>query len=220
MTASGARPAPSYLGLYLVTDTALCGSRGVGETVRAAVRGGVSAVQVRDPAATGRELCALASAVRDVLAGTGVPLVVNDRADVALAVGADGVHVGQHDLDPVSARRLLGTGAIVGLSVSTLDELSAAATLPAGTVDYLGVGPVWSTTTKPEAAAPLGVGGTATLTTAATAATLPCVAIGGIHPRNAAAVRGAGVAGLAVVSAICSAADPEVAARELAGAAR
>lgn len=212
--AAGATDA--LLRLYLVTDTALCGPRGVPETVRAALRGGVSVVQVRDPDASGRELCALTAAVREVLAGTGVPLVVNDRVDVALAVGADGVHVGQDDLAATAVRRLLGPHALVGLSVSTSEEVAAARALPSGTVDYLGVGPVWATPTKPQAARPLDVEGTAAL--AAAAAGIPCVAIGGIHAHNAADARRSGVAGIAVVSGICAAADPAAAALALGGA--
>lgn len=200
------------LTLYLVTDGALCGDRGVVETVRAALAGGITAVQVRDPRATTRELCALTAAVHAVLAGTGVPLVVNDRLDVALAVGAEGVHLGQGDLDPADARRIGGPDLLIGLSVSTLEQVADAAARPAGTLDYLGVGPVQATATKPEAAAPLGLDGTARL---AAASPLPCVAIGGIGPADAAAVRATGVAGLAVVSAICTALDPAAAAAAL-----
>ena len=205
---------PLDLSLYLVTDTVLCGDRGVVETVRAALRGGVTAVQVRDPHATTRELCALCEAVQQVLAGTGVPMVVNDRLDVALAIGADGVHLGQHDLTPEHARRLAGPGLVVGLSVSTEEELAQAAWLPPGVVSYFGVGPVAATPTKPDAARALGLDGTAALVAASP---LPCVAIGGISIANALAVRVTGVAGLAVVSAICAATDPEAAAAALLG---
>jgi len=204
------------LDLYLVTDTALCGGRGVVDTVRAALRGGVSAVQVREPVVTTRELCDLTSALRGVLEGTGVPLIVNDRVDVALATGADGVHVGQQDLDPVLARALVGD-LLVGLSVTTLEEAAAAEALPEGTVDYLGVGPVLATATKPDAAAALGLEATAAVVAATR---LPCVAIGGIDALNAAEVRRTGVDGVAVVSAICAAADPAAAATRLRGGTR
>jgi thiamine-phosphate pyrophosphorylase len=203
---------PLDLSLYLVTDTALCGDRGVVETVRAALPGGVTAVQVRAPSATTRELCALSLAVHQVLAGSGVPLLVNDRLDVALAVGAEGVHLGQDDLAPEHARRLGGPDLLIGLSVSTLEQVARTTTLPHGWLDYLGVGPVHATATKPEAAAPLGLSGTAQLVAASP---LPCVAIGGIGAGNAAAVRATGVAGLAVVSAVCAAADPASAAAAL-----
>lgn len=204
----------SRLGLYLVTDTVLCGARGVAETVRAAVAGGVTTVQLREPELTTRDLCALAHEVLEVLRDTKVPLVVDDRADVAHAVGADGVHVGQDDLDPVSARRLLGSDAIVGLSVTNAEQTATADDLPLETVDYLGVGPVWSTPSKTDAAAPLGLGG---LRAAVGATDLPCVAIGGIHAGNAPAVRATGVDGIAVVSAVCAADRPAEAAQELIG---
>jgi thiamine-phosphate pyrophosphorylase len=200
------------LDLYLVADSGLCGARGLVDTVAAAVAGGVTAVQLREPGATTRELCRLGEALQRVLAGTGVPLVVNDRVDVALVVGAAGVHLGQSDLDVRAARRLVGEDLLIGLSVSTLEEVAEAARLPAGTVDHLGVGPVFATATKPEAAAPLGLERTAALRAATD---LPCVAIGGIGPANVAQVRATGVAGVAVVSAICTADDPAAAAARL-----
>lgn len=195
------------LDLYLVTDRVLCGARGVVETVRQALPGGVSAVQVREPHATTLELCALSRALLQVLDGTGVPLLVNDRLDVALAVGAHGVHLGQSDL-PVGDARRIAPDLLVGLSVSTPGEVASAPTW----LDYLGVGPVEPTATKPEAARPLGLEGTADLVRQAR---VPCVAIGGIGPANAAAVRATGVAGIAVVSAICAAPDPRAAAAAL-----
>ncbi len=199
--------------VYLVTDTALCGGpAGVVDTVRRAVAGGVTAVQVRDPLATTRDLAALSAAVLDALAGSRVPLIVNDRVDVALAVGADGVHVGQRDLDPVAARRLIGPALHLGLSISTMPELQAALDLPAGTVDLFGVGPVRETPSKTDAAPALGFAG---LTRICTASTVPCVAIGGIGVTDAAAVKGSGALGLAVISAICGREDPQAAARAL-----
>ncbi len=197
------------LDLYLVTDTALCGPRGVVQTVRQALPGGVTAVQVREPQATTRALCALSRALLEVLAGTGVPLLVDDRIDVALAVGAQGVHLGQSDLAAEDAHRI-APDLLVGLSVSTAAQVA----LAPDWLDYLGVGPVEATATKPEAAAPLGLEGTAALVARAG---VPCVAIGGIGPRNAAAVRATGVAGIAVVSAVCAAADPRAAAAALTG---
>lgn len=200
------------LDLYLVADSTLCGPRGLLATVTAAVAGGVTLVQLREPGATTRELCRLGTALQEVLAAAGIPLVVNDRVDVALAVGAAGVHLGQSDLDVRTARRLVGDDLVIGLSVSTAAEVAEAGRLPAGTVDHLGIGPVFATATKPGAAAPLGLGGTAQLRAATT---LPCVAIGGIGPANLAAVRATGVDGVAVVSAICAAADPASAAAQL-----
>ena len=205
---------PLDLSLYLITDPRLSGPRGVAEVVRSAVAGGVTAVQLRDHEASARELCRLGSALLEVLDGTGVPLLVNDRLDVALAIGAAGVHVGQSDLPVDAARRLAGPDFLVGLSVSTVAETVEVEALPAGTVDYLGVGPVFPTATKPAARAALGPEETARVRRSTG---LPCVAIGGIDADNAAGVRATGVAGIAVVSAICAAADPAAAAKALRG---
>ncbi|GAA2760495.1 thiamine phosphate synthase [Actinopolymorpha rutila] len=183
--------------------------------MRDAVAGGVSAVQLRDPGATTRDLLRTGAEVREVLAGTGVPLFVNDRADVAHALGADGVHLGQSDLPPEHARDLLGPDVWLGLSAHTSGQTDRALALPPGTVDYLGVGPVFAQATKPDAASPLGLDFLAELVATAAAGGLPGVAIGGIGPDNAAAVRATGVAGIAVVSAVCGRPDPAAAARAL-----
>lgn len=201
------------LSLYLVTDTELCrGRQGLLDTVAAAVAGGVTAVQLRDPQAGTRELAALGRALQEVLAEAGVPLIVNDRADVAVAIEAAGVHVGQHDLPPEAARAMVGDSAYVGLSVQTVQHLDAVRALPSGTVDYLGVGPVFPQRTKADAAAP---GGLDVLTEIVAKAGLPCVSIGGITVDNAMAARATGVHGIAVVSAICGQDDPGGAARTL-----
>ncbi|MEU6765690.1 thiamine phosphate synthase [Streptomyces sp. NPDC046853] len=199
---------PLDLSLYLVTDTRLCGERGVAATVAAAVKGGVTAVQLRDPDADARTLCALGRRIQAELAGTGVPLIVNDRLDVAVRLGADGVHLGQRDLSPTTARHRLGPHAYIGLSVSRPEQL---AHVP-DAVDHLGVGPVFEQSTKPDADAPLGLDGLAEIVRASA---LPCVAIGGIGVSRAAAVRASGAAGIAVVSAVCGQPDPEAAARSL-----
>jgi thiamine-phosphate pyrophosphorylase len=202
--------------VYLVTDTALCGGPGgLEETVRAAVVGGVTAVQLRDPSASTRELAALGRVLVGLLRPLGVPLVVDDRVDVALAVDADGAHVGQRDLDPLAARRLLGPDRHLGLSVSTPQEARAAAALPPGTVDLLGVGPVHPTTSKADARPAIGLDGLAAVVTAAS---LPCVAIGGLRAEDVPALAAAGAAGAAVVSAVCGTADPRAAAARLAAA--
>ncbi|PZR55379.1 thiamine phosphate synthase [Xylanimonas oleitrophica] len=202
--------------VYLVTDTRLCGGpAGVVETVRGAVSGGVTAVQLRDPGASTRELVALGEALLALLRPVGVPLVVDDRVDVALALGADGAHVGQSDLDPVAARRLLGPGRHLGLSVSTPDEARAAVALPPGTVDLLGVGPVNPTTSKADARPAVGADGLARVVHAASAGRLPCVAIGGLRTQDVPALHAAGAAGSAVVSAVCGTPDPEAATRSL-----
>lgn len=202
--------------VYLVTDTRLCGSpTGVVDTVRSAVAGGVTAVQLRDRMATTRQLVELATSLLEVLRGSGVPLIINDRADVALAVGADGLHVGQHDLDPVSARRLIGPTMHLGLSVSTPGEMLAASGLPRGTVDLLGVGPIRETPSKTDASPAVGFEGLARI---CRDTALPCVAIGGLGLSDVDALQQAGVIGLAVISAICGRPDPESSARELASA--
>ena len=195
------------LSLYLVTDTVLCGQCGVVATVEAAVAAGVTAVQLRDPAASDDELVRLGRAVAAGLRGTGRPLIVNDRVHLVAPIGADGAHVGQGDLDPRAARRQLGAEAVLGLSVQTLDQVVAAEDYGADTIDYLGVGPVWPQTTKPDAAEP---GGLDRLGAIVAASRWPVVAIGGITAARAAQVRRRGAAGIAVVSAICG--QPSVAA--------
>ncbi|WP_369052061.1 thiamine phosphate synthase [Kineococcus terrestris] len=198
--------------LYLVTDTALCGERGVVDTVRAAVAGGVTAVQVRAKDAADRELLELVRRVRDALAGTDVVLLVDDAVDVALLAGADGVHLGQSDLPAEEVRRLVGPDLLLGLSVSDVAGVRAA---PAGALDYLGVGPVWATPTKPLAAPPLGPDGVREVVAAAAERALPCVAIGGVHGHNVGQLRGLGLAGTCTVSEVCAADDPAAAAAGL-----
>lgn len=198
--------------LYLVTDTALSGPRGVPDVVRAAVSGGVTTVQVRDKDASRRELYELTLAVKAVLP-PGVALFVDDAVDVALLAGADGVHIGQDDLPPVEVRALMGPDRLLGLSAGSAAEMAATLALPPGTVDLVGIGPVWSTPTKPDAGTGLGPEGVAALAAQARAAGLRSVAIGGIDAARAASV--IGVDGICVVSAICAAPDPEAAARQL-----
>ncbi|MGY1811145.1 thiamine phosphate synthase [Blastococcus sp. SYSU D00820] len=212
--------------LYLVTDTAIARPRSVPDVVRAAVAGGVTAVQVRDKTASRRELYGLTLAVRDALAGTtGVALWVDDAVDVALLAGADGVHVGQDDLPPAEVRALIGPDRLLGLSAGSDAEMAVALALPAGTLDVVGIGPVWSTPTKPDAGAALGLERVADLAAAARAGGLRSVAIGGIDAARAPVAAATGVDGICVVSAVCGAPDPEAAARALraglrAGAAR
>jgi len=202
--------------LYLVTDTALCAPRSVPEVVAAAVAGGVTAVQVRDKTAGRRDLLALTRAVQAVLAATpSVALVVNDAVDVALLTGADGVHVGQDDLPAAEVRALLGPGPLIGVSVGSAAELAGVLALPAGTVDLVGLSPVWATPTKPDAGTALELAGTRELATRARAGGLRSVAIGGISADTAAAVAATGVDGICVVSDVCAAADPTAAARRL-----
>ncbi|TCM83540.1 thiamine phosphate synthase [Rhodovulum steppense] len=180
------------------------------ELVMAAVRGGATAVQLRDKQAEDAAMIAQARRLRALLAPLGVPLIVNDRLAVALAARADGLHIGQSDGDPLRMRAALGPVAILGLSIETGAQLAA---LPPGAVDYLGVGPVRATATKPDHAAPLGMDGLARIVRAAP---VPAVAIGGVGAPDIPALKHMGCAGIAVVSAIASAPDPEAAARNLA----
>jgi thiamine-phosphate pyrophosphorylase len=200
---------PRDWSLYLVTDRRLSSPRSLHDVVRAALRGGVTAVQLREKECATRDFVDLARALKAILAPAGVPLVINDRVDVALAACADGVHIGQSDMDYRDARRLLGPDAIIGLSVETPEQAERAADLA---VDYLGVGPIFPTPTKTDAAPVWGIEGLAALRRASRHL---LVAIGGIDRENAGAVIRAGADGIAVVSAICAAPDPEQAAREL-----
>lgn len=202
--------------LYLVTDRALARGRAMADIVRAAVAGGVTCVQVREKNVGTREFLDEARAVQAALRGTGVPLIVNDRVDVALAVGAEGVHLGQGDMALADARRLGPPGWIIGISAESVADAIRAERDGA---DYVGVSPVFATPTKTDHAAPLGLAG---LRAIRAATKLPLVAIGGIHAGNAREVVRAGANGLAVVSAIVAADDPRAAAeilrREIAAA--
>lgn len=203
------------LSLYLVTDAALCGDRGVVETVRQAVDGGVRIVQLRDKEATHAETVEQLVALSQVIDGRAL-LVVNDRLDAAIEArdrGArvDGVHLGQGDASVLRAREALGAEALIGLTANSAAHLEAVHALPAGTVDYLGVGVIRPTTTKPDHPAPLGVDGFGDF---AANSPVPCVAIGGVGIDDTEALRDAGAAGLAVVSALCAADDPAAAAAD------
>lgn len=199
-----------YLRLYLVTDRDLARGRPLAEVVRAAVRGGVTAVQVREKDLSTRAFIAEAAEVARSLSGTGVRLFINDRADVGLALGVDGVHVGQEDLPAADARRLIGPDLLLGVSVATPGEARQA--LDDG-ADYVSVSPVFLTPTKPDADIAVGLDGVAEIRRAVGDA--PVLAIGGIDAGNARSVTTAGADGVSVVSAIMAAADPEAAAREI-----
>jgi thiamine-phosphate pyrophosphorylase len=205
------RPAPD-LSLYLVTDTLMCGRLGVAATVSAAVVAGVTVVQLRDEDATDDELVRLGRQVMKALEGTDVALIINDRVHLVEAIGAHGGHVGQSDLGIGEARALLGPAAYLGLSVQTVEHVATAREHADGTVDYLGVGPVWGTATKLDAAAP---GGLERLQQVTSASPWLCVAIGGITVERVPQVRRAGAVGAAVVSAICGQSDVAAATRAL-----
>lgn len=200
------------LSLYLVTDAPLCAAIGLERTVVEAVKGGVSFVQLRDKHASDADMIAQAKRLKAALAGSGVPLVINDRLEVALQSGADGLHVGQSDTAVQEARTALGPKAFIGLSINTLEQLHAA---PVSLLDYVGLGPVFATPSKSDHAAPLGFEGLAQL---AAASSLPSVAIGGLKAAHAEQVFQAGAHGLAVISAICGQPSPYAAARAFARA--
>lgn len=197
------------LRLYFVTDPVLCAGRGLVETALAAVQGGATLVQLRNPGAKAGALVAEARALIAALTPLGVPLIVNDRPDVALAVGAAGVHVGQDDLPPEAARAILGPDAIIGLSITNPSEMAA---VPWALVNHLGVGPVVSRGVKPDAAEPMGLAG---LSACAMVSRLPIVAIGGMDVGAAGDCILAGADGIAVVAGIAGKADPRSAARAL-----
>lgn len=195
--------------LYLVTDRALARGRATAEIVREAVAAGVTCVQLREKNGGTRKFLDEARMVQAALRGTGVPLLVNDRVDVALAVGAGGVHLGQRDMPIADARRLGPPGWIIGVSAECVEDAIRAEQEGA---DYIGVSPVFATPTKTDTARPLGLEG---LRQMRAAVKIPLVAIGGIHVRNAREVIRAGADGLAVVSAIVSADSPREAAGQL-----
>ena len=202
------------LSLYLVLDPDLCRPLGMVETARLAVAGGVTMVQLRDKDASSAQMIATGRALKAALNGTGVPLTVNDDVEAAIAIGADGLHIGQDDMDAQTARRMIGPDMILGLSVET--EALAAAVDPA-VVDYIGAGPVFATATKPGHKPPVGMEGLARLVAAIP---LPAVAIGGLKTSHVEEVLKSGARGLAVVSAICGQPDPQAAARQLSEAIR
>ena len=174
----------------------------------AAAQGGAGWIQLRDKTRSDAELLPLARELKAALVPFGARLIVNDRVEVAVAAGAHGLHIGQGDGDPAAIRARIGPDMILGLSVEHADQLAA---VPQG-VDYLGVGPVYATGSKPDHAPPIGIDGFAAI---AARTALPCIAIGGLTARDAAALKAAGGHGMAVVSAISRAADMTGAARAL-----
>jgi thiamine-phosphate pyrophosphorylase len=199
-------PKEKYYQLCLVTDRSLANGRSLAGIVAAAVKGGVTMVQLRDKTASTRAFIEDARALKALLAPPRVPLLVNDRIDVALAAGANGAHVGQGDMPVALARKLLGPKAIVGLSITQSAEARAE---DIEFADYLGVGPIFPQLTKPDAAPTLGLEGLAEIRRITSK---PIVAIGGVTAANVRAVRSAGADGVAVVSAIMGAQDPMAAA--------
>ncbi|MFW5741454.1 MAG: thiamine phosphate synthase [Myxococcota bacterium] len=197
------------LRLYVVTDREQAGERGVAHVVRAAIEGGATIIQLRDKRAGTRELVEQARALVALCRPHRVPLLVNDRVDVALAAGADGVHLGQSDMDLSDARRLMGDEAIIGVSVRDAREVTLAERHGAS---YVAANGVWATATKTDFGLPLGEAGLEKLVACCR---LPMVAIGGITVREAPHLAAAGCAGIAVVSAVMKAPEPRDAARAL-----
>lgn len=195
--------------LYLVTDRNIIGQRNFYQTVEEALSGGVTLVQLREKETSGRDFYQTALALKELTARYNVPLLINDRLDIALAVDADGVHIGQQDLPLPVARQLLGPQKIIGYSVSTVAEAQYGEKHGA---DYLGAGPFYATTTKAVSIQPLGVEG---LRAIKQAVSVPVVGIGGINPENVREVKKSGADGIAVVSAILGSSDPQKASMEL-----
>lgn len=195
--------------VYLVTADNLSSPGALEEVVREAVRGGVGLVQLREKNSATRDFVARAVRLRKILQPLNIPLLINDRIDVALAAGAAGVHLGQDDMPVGLARRILGKEAIIGLSLENISQLSEAELLA---VDYYGVSPIFPTPTKTDTRGAWGLEGLAQLRSKTGR---PLIAIGGINLANVQQIIEAGADGVAVVSAICSAANPFAAAGEL-----
>ena len=192
---------------YLVTAASRSEGRTTPKVVAAALEGGVDVVQLRDKATSARERYETGLRLRELTAEAGVPLVVNDRIDLAAAVDADGVHLGQTDLPVEAARERLGDDAVVGVSASTVEQAEAA---EAAGADYLGVGAVYGTDSKDVSGDRNGIG-TGRIAAVAAAVEIPVIGIGGIDATNAAPVVEAGATGVAALSAITAAEDPEAA---------
>ena len=195
--------------LYLVTDRGLARGRSTPDIVKAAVNGGVTCVQLREKDCSTLEFIEQALSIKDYLSDRGIPLIINDRLDVAQAVKADGIHLGQTDMPLNMARAVAGDSMIIGISAESLEDAVEA---EKGGADYLGVSPIYATPTKTDTAPPLGLEG---LRQIRARVRIPLVGIGGLNRENAADVIRNGADGVAVVSAIVAAEDPEAAAAEL-----
>ena len=203
------KPVNADYSLYLVTDRGLSLGRTIEEVVDSAVKGGVTCVQLREKDCSSGEFLDLALSLKANLSGRGIPLIINDRLDIALAAEADGVHLGQHDIPLSAAKRIASGRLLIGISAESVEDAVRA---EAGGADYIGVSPVFSTPTKTDTAPPLGLEGVRAIRKAVS---IPIVGIGGLSLENAGQVIGSGADGVAVVSAVMSAPDPEMAARLL-----
>ena len=203
------------LRLYALIDPAVAGGRTLGD-IAARIAGSATLVQLRDKHGSTRQMVEEARELTVVLAPLDIPLLINDRVDVALAAEADGVHIGQDDMSPADARLLLGRTAIIGLSIKTIEQAQAA---PLDLLDYVAIGGVYGTTSKDNTSAPIGINGLHAIvrTIRARKAGFPICAIAGINASNAADVIAAGADGVAVISALSLAADPAKAAQDLLG---
>ena len=202
------------LRLYALVDPLTAGGHDLPELAWRVAQGGATLVQLRDKHGSTRAMVETARAIRARIAPLGVPLLINDRADVAFAAGADGVHLGQDDMAVEDARRLLGPHAVIGQSIKSLDD---AARAPLEHLDYVCVGGVFATTSKDNPDPPIGLAGLQSIlaTMRARDGDLPVGAIAGINAGNAAGTIAAGADGVAVISALSLASDPQAAAREL-----
>jgi thiamine-phosphate pyrophosphorylase len=201
---------PRIWRLCLITDRGLARGRPLVDVVAQAVQGGVTMVQLREKSATTREFLEEARALKTLLAPLRVPLIINDRADIALAVDADGVHVGWKDMPVERVRAMIGPDKLLGLSITNAQQLAQP---DAAQADYLGMGPLYLQQTKADASTPLGVEGFRALRAQTQA---PVIAIGGLKADNSAPVLAAGANGLAIVSGIVAAQDPRAAAAQFA----
>lgn len=196
-------------GVYLVTDRGLCGGRPLEEIVIQALKGGISFVQLREKEISTRSFVEEAGRIKELLEPYKVPLIINDRVDVAVACGAEGVHIGQEDMPYEIVRKIMGKKAIIGLSVETWEDVVASQRLD---VSYIGVSPVFATPTKTDTKGAWGLEGLARIKAFSRH---PLVAIGGINESNVSEIVMAGAQCIAVVSAICASPDPEAAARKI-----
>jgi thiamine-phosphate pyrophosphorylase len=197
-------------GVYLVTDRGLLMNNSLEDVVHAAVKAGACCVQLREKDISTREFLDVAKRLKKLMTPYEVPLVINDRVDIAMAIDADGIHIGMSDMPYETAREMMKPDAIIGLSVETWEDVESAQKLD---VDYIGVSPVFSTPTKTDTKTPWGLDGLAKIKTYSKH---PLVAIGGINLSNIESVLKAGADSVAVVSAICSADDPYASASLLA----
>jgi len=196
-------------GVYLVTDQAACKDHSLETVVSKAVQAGISCVQLREKNLDTRKFLAMALTLKSILKPAGIPLIINDRVDIALATNAEGVHIGQSDMPYEQTRRLMGPDTLIGLSVETWNDVVEAQDMD---LDYIGISPVFNTPTKTDTKEPWGIAGIARIKGYSRH---PLVAIGGLDPANTCRVIEAGADSIAVVSAICSARDPFKATQEL-----